>query len=96
MVGNIGAGAVIVMDNAHFHSPHVLAAAAAAVGCFVKYVPSYSPELNAIELMIGWVKMDVMRNWQVVRPNLYQEVLKTVAAVPPAHAGRWVRRCGYQ
>ena len=42
-------GAVIVMDNASFHSKKRLLSAAQNAGCRLLFLPPYSPELNPIE-----------------------------------------------
>jgi transposase len=41
-------GAVVVMDNAPFHKPERIQKVVAA-GCFLEYLPPYSPDLNPIE-----------------------------------------------
>ena len=42
-------GQVIVMDNAAFHKGNVIQQTIEAAGCFLKYLPTYSPDLNPIE-----------------------------------------------
>ena len=42
-------GAVVVMDNAIFHTSEWIQKAVEAAGCFLEYLPPYSPDLNPIE-----------------------------------------------
>ena len=42
-------GAVVVMDNASFHKSERIQEAIEAAGCFLEYLPPYSPDLNPIE-----------------------------------------------
>lgn len=48
--------AVIVMDNASFHSKKRLFSAAEKYGCRLIFLPPYSPELNPIENFWSWLK----------------------------------------
>jgi transposase len=42
-------GAVVVMDNAPFHTSERIQKVLEAAGCLVEYLPPYSPDLNPIE-----------------------------------------------
>lgn len=42
-------GQVVVMDNASFHKHSDIKHAIEKAGCFLKYLPTYSPDLNPIE-----------------------------------------------
>ena len=45
----VAVGSVLIMDNARFHRPDVLHVMARARGCYVLFLPAYSPDLNPIE-----------------------------------------------
>jgi transposase len=49
LLPGLGEGYVVVMDNAAFHRKARLREMAAAHGCGVLFLPSYSPDLNPIE-----------------------------------------------
>ena len=49
-------GSTIILDNATFHKKSVLPALAAAAGCYVLFLPPYSPNLNPIEKKWAWLK----------------------------------------
>ena len=42
-------GSVVVLDNASFHGSAALQALVEASGCFLMFLPAYSPDLNPIE-----------------------------------------------
>ena len=59
-------GAVIVMDNASFHSKKRLISAAQNYSCKLLFLPPYSPELNPIELFWAWLKRFLRNIFQSV------------------------------
>jgi transposase len=42
-------GQVVVMDNAAFHKGSAIRNLIENAGCFLKYLPTYSPDFNPIE-----------------------------------------------
>jgi len=56
LLRQIPRGSTIVLDNARFHRKAELRDLAAAAGCFVLFLPPYSPDLNPIELFWAWLK----------------------------------------
>ena len=56
LLPSVSIGAVIVMDNARFHRKSVLHELARNSGCFVLFLPPYSPDLNPIEHFWAWLK----------------------------------------
>ena len=53
--------AVIVMDNASFHSKKRLISVAQNAGCRLLFLPPYSPELNPIENFWAWLKRSLCK-----------------------------------
>ena len=52
----VGKGYVIILDNATFHRRSVLPELARHYSCEDLFLPSYSPDLNAIEKKWAWLK----------------------------------------
>jgi len=49
-------GSCSILDNATFHNKERLRALAEKFGCFVEFLPPYSPDLNLIEPHWFWIK----------------------------------------
>jgi transposase len=49
-------GSTIVLDNARVHRKSELFDLAADSGCFILFLPAYSPDLNPIEHFWAWIK----------------------------------------
>ena len=56
LLPSLDKGAVIVMDNASFHSKKRLVSLAQNADCKLIFLPPYSPELNPIEKFWAWLK----------------------------------------
>lgn len=54
-------GDVVVMDNLNIHKMRAVRDAIAAVGAVAMYLPTYSPELNPIELLWADLKRDLRK-----------------------------------
>ena len=56
-------GSTIVLDRASFHRKSVLSVMVSNAGCFLEYLPAYSPDLNPIEWIL-WANMkEFLRNY---------------------------------
>ena len=49
LVPLLQAGQTVILDNAAFHRKAQLSALVEAAGCFLLFLPPYSPDLNKIE-----------------------------------------------
>jgi transposase len=68
-------GAVVVMDNLNVHTNQLIKDAIEAVGAKVLFLPTYSPELNAIEML--WAKL---KSWlRKVQPRTREELDQAVS-----------------
>lgn len=89
----VAPGSVLVLDNARIHHSPTLKAAVEKAGCFLLYLPPYSPDFNPIELLWSWLK-DYVRT-VAPRDNQSREeaVYAAKAALPPQHAQKWFAHC---
>ena len=56
LVPTLKPGDIVVMDNLSAHKPAAVAAAIAAAGAELRYLPPYSPDLNPIEMAFAKFK----------------------------------------
>lgn len=65
-------GCVLILDNAPFHRKAVLEALAARKNCRIRWLPSYSPDLNDIEPWWAVVKNRAKKILQATACSLWQ------------------------
>jgi transposase len=86
-------GDVVVMDNLNSHKMVAVREAIEAAGATPIYLPTYSPELNPIELLWPYLKREVRR----LRTNTEQELRAALrrirAGVPISNIDGWFRHC---
>jgi transposase len=75
-------GQVVILDNAKFHhvteeSGRNVASILNKVNCRAIFLPPYSPELNKIERVWGWIKMELKKMNDLV-DTLSNKILKTI------------------
>jgi transposase len=84
-------GDVVVMDNLNIHKMRAVREAIESVGASPIYLPTYSPELNPIELW--WA--DLKRELRALNINLQEHLARAVrrlrAALPLAKVAAWFR-----
>ncbi len=54
-------GQIVIVDNATFHKGGRIIELIEAAGCQLKYLPSYSPDLNKIEQCWSWLKSRIRK-----------------------------------
>lgn len=84
-------GDVVVMDNLSAHKMSKVRAAIAAVGATAVYLPTYSPELNPIELWWADVKRQLRKLGIDARDQLASAVRRLRASVPLDKIAAWFR-----
>lgn len=89
-------GDIVVMDNLNIHKMKSVREAIEAAGATVLLLPTYSPELNPIELW--WA--DLKRHLRTLGINVEHELARAVrrlrSGVPIAKIGGWFRRAWSQ
>lgn len=83
MVGPI----TVVLDNARYQRNKVVQALAAELGIRLLYLPSYSPNLNLIERLWGFVKRrSVYGKYHANFASFRAAIEATLAGIPTTHA----------
>ena len=88
-------GSVLVLDNASIHKGGNIERLAQGAGCRVLYLPSYSPDMNPIELIWSFVKRLVRRDGPRDEVSRGVSVVAGLAAVTEELATSCFRHCGY-
>ncbi len=96
LLPTLAEGSVIIMDNWTVHHGDQVRDLALAHGCELLYLPTYSPDLNPIELLFAKIKAFV----KALRPDsttkLIQAFCDAVKSVTPEHVLNAFRHCGYK
>lgn len=69
-------GQIVIVDNATFHRGGNIIQLIEAAGCQLKYLPSYSPDLNKIEQCWSWLKSRIRK--QLSRFNSLRDAMEAV------------------
>jgi transposase len=96
LVPTLRPGDVVVLDNLAMHKQPEVAAAIAAAGAQLRFLPPYSPDFNPIELAFAKLKAFL----RAVRPRTFDQVVELVAIAlelfTPPECRNFVRHCGYR
>lgn len=84
-------GDVVVMDNLNFHKMTAVKEAIASAGAIAVYLPTYSPELNPIELWWGDLKRHLRKLAIDSQPELARAVRRLRASVSLDKIAAWFR-----
>lgn len=69
-------GQIVIADNAAFHKGGRIQELIEAAGCRLKYLPSYSPDLNKIECCWSWLKSRIRK--QLTQFNCLRDAMEAV------------------
>ena len=67
---------IVIADNATFHKGGRIIELIEAAGCQLKYLPSYSPDLNKIEQCWSWLKSRIRK--QLTQFNCLRDAMEAV------------------
>lgn len=84
-------GDIVVMDNLGAHKTPAVREAIEAAGAIPIYLPTYSPELNPIELWWAHLKRDLRYLRVDLRDELARVVRRLRASLPIEHITAWFR-----
>lgn len=92
LVPSLRRGDVVVMDNLNFHKMKSVRALIEAVGATPIYLPTYSPELNPIELWWADMKRALRKLAINVEGELRQAAQRLRASLPLTKIAGWFRK----
>lgn len=96
LVPTLKSGDIVLMDNLSVHKVPGVQEAIEAAGASLRYLPSYSPDLNPIEQC--WSKMKALLRTAAARSPeaLEAAVAVAMAAVTTSDAAGWFTHSGYR
>ena len=81
LIPSLKPGQIVIADNATFHRGGRIQELIEAADCHLKYLPSYSPDLNKIERCWSWLKSRIRKQliqFDCLR-NAMEDVLRTAS-----------------
>jgi transposase len=95
LLGVLGKGDIVVMDNLSSHKVKGVREAIESVGATLLYLPPYSPDFNPIELVWGKIKAFLKK----VQNETYDELVEAVgwsySTISFFNVVAWFQHCGY-
>ena len=95
LVPQLRPGQVLIMDNLKAHKVAGVAAACAAAGVRLLYLPPYSPDFSPIEECWSKVKAILRAKAARTREALEQAIAEALDAVTTTDAHGWFAHAGY-
>jgi transposase len=96
LVPTLKRGDMVVMDNNPIHKLDEIEDAIAAAGAWVLFLPTYSPDLNPIELCWSKVKSRLRALKPRTLEDLFTALTDAFASITQHDILSWFRHCGYQ
>lgn len=90
-----GPNSIVVFDNAGFHLSPRVRAFIRSRGAYVFTVPSYSPDLNPIELSFAYMKTVLRRYSHDAQRRPAESMLAAYHRITSEMCAAWIRHCGY-
>lgn len=92
LVPSLRVGDLVIMDNLNFHKMKVVRAAIEAAGATPIYLPTYSPELNPIEMWWADMKRTLRTLAINDEPELRRAARRLRSALPLTKIEGWYRK----
>jgi transposase len=88
-------GQVLVLDNLSIHKGQKVRRLVEEAGCQLVFLPTYSPDLNPIELAWSKLKAFLRRTGARTRERLEAAIGQGLDTITLQDAQHWFQHCGY-
>ena len=95
LVPSLHPGQTVLLDNLNVHLGHQIRQQIEAAGCQLRFLPTYSPDFNPIELAFAKIKTSLRRQAARSFDDLVVAIREAIDAVTPADARGCFAHCGY-
>lgn len=95
LVPTLNRGDIVVMDNNPIHKLDEIEDAIEAAGAWALFLPTYSPDLNPIELCWAKVKARLRSLKPRSLPDLLDALGAAFSSITPQDIQGWFQHCGY-
>lgn len=95
LVPTLRPGQVVFMDNFTIHHSKEVRQLIEGAGCYLAYLPTYSPDFNPIEMIFSKVKAFLRKVGSTQVDALMAAITQALTAVLPQEVSACFRHCGY-
>ncbi len=95
LVPTLRPGQVVILDNLSCHRAGAARQAIEAAGCTLRFLPTYSPDFNPIELAFAKLKTALRAAAARTQAALDAAIGEALEAITQADARGWFHHCGY-
>jgi len=95
LVPTLKQGDIVVLDNLPAHKPDDVRELIESAGAELRYLPSYSPDLNPIELSFATLKAHLRKAAKRTVPDIIDEIGKAIPLCKPRHCRGYFKKAGY-
>lgn len=95
LLKDIEKGSVIFMDNASVHKSSQLENIISSKGCYLVYLPRYSPEFNPIEMAWSKIKSYVRGKNPRTLQEVEQSLMQAIRTITTQDSINYIKHAGY-
>ena len=95
LVPTLKPGQVVFMDNFTIHHNKNVRRLIEGAGCYLAYLPTYSPDYNPIELVFSKLKAFLRKARATQVAHLINAIATAIATVSPQEVQNCFDHCGY-
>ena len=89
---------ILILDNCSIHYVDEIMEELQGAGIFVIFLPSYSPDLNPIELTFSYLKRYLQEHEHIIQAtnNVKDIVTAAFDSITVDYCTKWISNCGYE